>query len=422
MRRLVKWLLILSIPCVGIVALAFFGQQYLKAKAVPKFTTATVSTGKIETVVNSTGPIKPMQTVSVGSFVSGPIKDILVNFNEPVKKDQLLARIDPRLLQSAYDHENAALATMNADHSRIVAQLEQAVRSEERAVALRKSNKDYISDQEMDGLHYATLVLIAQKRLAEANIDAAKANAKNAKDNLDYTEIKSPVNGIVIERKVEPGQTLASTFQTPELFIIAPDLDTMHVYAAVDEADIGQILNAQYESRPVKFTVDSWPEDIFFGKILQVRMNATTTQNVVTYPVIVEAPNVKDPRLGLKLKPTMTANVSFQIDVRENVTRIPSAALRFIPPEHLIRPEDKKYIEVKAKRDPKEGEERLSAERRAEQAKERNNRVVWVQQGNLVVAIPVTIGIQDGQYAELVAGDLKPGQDLVTGLEGGPRP
>jgi HlyD family secretion protein len=161
--------------------------------------------------------------------------------------------------------------------------------------------------------------------------------------------------------------------------------------------------------------VDACPEDVFSGKIYQVRQNATTTQNVVTYPVIIEVP---DPDLE-KLRVGSTANVSFQIDVRENVTRIPMAAIRYVPPDNLLRrPEDKQYIEAKAKKDPKEGEEKLSAERRAEQAQARTKRAVWVQEGDKVVAIPITIGLMDGQFAELVAGDVKPGQVLVTGLEG----
>ncbi len=414
MRRAFKWLLIIAIPCGGIAGAGFLGQKYLRAKSAPKYSTATVSTGKIEVVVNSTGPIKPMLTISVGSFVSGPIKDILVGFNDTVKKDQTLARIDPLLLQSNLDRETATLKMQKAELARIEAQLDQANRNEKRAVNLRELNKDYISDQEMDQLHFAEVALEAQKRLAQANIDVADANVKYAKRNLDLTEIKSPVDGIVIERKVEPGQTLASTFQTPELFIIAPSLDTMYVYASVDEADIGQIRKAKDENRPVKFTVDTYPEEVFSGKIFQIRMSATTTQNVVTYPVVIEAPNPKG-----KLMNMMTANISFQVDVREKVTRIPTAALRFVPPEFLIRAEDKKYIDVKVKKDPKEGEEKLSAERRAEQAKERNKRVVWIQQADKLVAVPMTIGLQDGQYAELVTGELTVGQELVTGLDGG---
>lgn len=416
MRRLLKWLLILVVVFGGLGAAGFYGQQYLKSKAVPRFTTAAVSTGKVETVVNSSGPVKPVQTVSVGSFVSGPISDIKADFNDVVRKDKVLAEIDPRLLQAAVDRDRAGLATAEAELARITAQFEQAVANEKRAIEFRKRNKDYVSDQEMDQLRYARLALFAQIDLADANILVARASLKNTETNLGYATIKSPVNGIVIERKVERGQTVASSFQTPELFIIAPDLNTMHVYASVDEADIGQIRAAQEAGRPVTFTVDAYPEDVFAGAILQVRMNATTTQNVVTYPVIVSAANP-----GLKLRPQMTANVSFQIDVRENVTRIPAAALRFVPPDNLIREEDRKYVQAKAKKDPKEGEEKLSAERRAEQARERNKRVVWVADGVQVKAVPVTIGLQDGQYAELVSGDVKPGQELVTGLEGDDR-
>jgi HlyD family secretion protein len=419
MRRLVKWLIALGLLAGGVLTAGYFGQQYLKAKSVPRFTTATVSTGKVETVVNSSGPIKPVQSVSVGSFVSGPIAEIKVDFNDKVKKDQVLAMIDPRLLQSAYDREQAALATQEAERDRIVAQFDQAVANEKRAIQLRKTNKDYVSDQEMDQLRYARLALYAQIELAEANILAARAGVENAKTNLGYTKIKSPVEGIVIDRKVDPGQTVAAGFQTPEMFIVGMEMEKhLYVFASVDEADVVQILIAQKQGRPVKFTVDACPDDVFTGKIYQVRQNATTTQNVVTYPVVIEVP---DPILD-KLRVGSTANVSFQTDVRENVTRIPAAALRFVPPDHLIRPEDKPYVESKAKKkDPKEPEEKLSAERRAEQARAKNKRVVWVADGDKVVAVPVTIGLMDGQFAELVSGDLKPGQALVTGLEGAGR-
>jgi HlyD family secretion protein len=413
MRRLLKWLIVFGVLAGGMVAAGYMGQQYLKAKSAPKFTTATVSTGSIETVVNSTGPVKPVLSVSVGSFVSGPIKEIVVDFNSVVKKDDLLAVIDERLLQASFDREQAALATQEAELARIEAQLKQAERNEQRGIRLRETNPDYISEQEMDQLMFNRIALGAQKKLAQANIQAAKAGLKNAETNLGYAKIKSPVDGIVIDRKVEPGQTVASAFQIQEMFIIAPDLNTMHVYASVDEADIGQIIEAQKQNRPVKFTVDAYREEVFTGKIFQIRMNATTTQNVVTYPVIVEAPNP-----GLKLRNLMTASVSFQIDVRDNVTRVPMAAIRFVPPDNLIRPEDKPYLEGKVKKDPKEGEEKLSAERRAEQARARNKRVVWVNEGGKLVAVPITIGLADGQWAELVTGDIKLGQELVTGIEG----
>jgi len=418
MRRLLKWLVGLAVVFGVLAAGGMSAQKYIKAKSVPVFTTAVVSTGKIETVVNSTGPIKPVQSLSVGSFVSGPILDILVDFNDAVKKDQLLARIDPRLPQAALDRENATLATQKADLIRIQAQLDQALANEKRAVNVRKSNPDFLSDQEMDQLLYTRKGLEAQIIVANANIDVAKASVKNAEANVAYTKIVSPVDGVVIDRKIEAGQTVASSFATPELFVIAPELDKhMHVFASVDEADIVQILTAQEQKRPVTFTVDAVPNEVFTGMIFQVRQNATTTQNVVTYPVVVEVPN---PDLK-KLRVGSTANISFQIDVRESVTRIPMAALRYVPAETLTRPEDKQYLDVKVKKDPREGDEKLSAERRAEQAKARAKRVVWVADGEKVKAVPVTIGLQDGQFAELVAGELTAGQALVTGVEGAGR-
>jgi HlyD family secretion protein len=414
MRRLLKWLFALAVVGGGLAAAGFFAQQYLKTKSTPKFTIAAVSTGRVETVVNSTGPIKPVQSVSVGSFVSGPIKEILVDFNDHVQEKQVLARIDPRLAKASLDREIAAIKTQQADLARIEAQLKLAKKNEERAIKLRLTNVDYISQQELDQLTYGVIGLEAQRTLALANIDAAQASVNNAKTNLEFTEIVSPVNGIVIDRKVDPGQTVASGFQIQEMFIIAPDMEKhMYVYASVDEADIGQIRSSQEQERRVTFTVDAYPEDVFTGKIFQIRKSATTTQNVVTYPVVIEAPNP-----GMKLMPGMTASISFQIDVRDNVTRVPMAAIRFVPPDHLIRPEDKQYLEGKAKKDPKEGDEKLAAERRAEQARTRNKRVVWVQEGEKVRAIPITVGLMDGQFAELVTGDLKVGQELVTGLEG----
>ena len=405
MRRLVKWLLILVVVFGGLAAAGHFGQQYLKAKAVPRFTTVAVSAGKIETVVNSSGPIKPVQSVSVGSFVSGPIAEIKVDFNDKVTKGQLLARIDPRLLQAAVDREQAGLDTQKAELARIVAQFDQAVANEKRAIHLRETNKDYVSAQEMDQLRYARLALYAQIDLAEANIKVQEAGLQNATTNLGYTKITSPVDGIVIDRKVDPGQTVAAGFQTPEMFIVGMEMDKhLYVFASVDEADVVQILTAQKQSRPVKFTVDACPDDVFTGTIYQVRQNATTTQNVVTYPVIIEVPN---PDLD-KLRVGSTANVSFQTDVRESVTRIPA------PPCGLSRrttgcaPKTRSMSRSR-RRTRRRGRRSCRPDAKAEQAKERTKRLVWVADGGQVQAVPVTIGLQDGQYAERSSGDDQAG-------------
>jgi HlyD family secretion protein len=232
---------------------------------------------------------------------------------------------------------------------------------------------------------------------------------------LEYTNILSPVDGIVIDRKIDPGQTLAATFQTPQLFTVAPDMrKKMHVHALVDEAEIGAIREAQAKGRPVHFTVDAYSDDLFEGKIEEVRYSATTTQNVVNYPVVVAAPNP-----DLKLLPGMTASISFQIEERDRVLKIPNAALRYFPlPEH-VRAEDRKLLEGTAKPDEEDQDASivLSAAERAEVRRKRNRRYVWIVDGELLRAVEVVTGLSDNRYTELVSGNLKTGQKLVTGME-----
>src|SRR6266851_849508 len=311
---------------------------------------------------------KPGRSVSVGAFTSGPIAEVYVDFNSAVEKGGLLARIDPKLLAAAVARDRAALETQKAELLRINALLQQAKNNEDRGRKLLAINKDYLSDTDMDQYHYTRLSFEAQVKLAEASIKQAEANLKNSEVNHGYTEIRSPEAGIVIERKVDPGQTVAASFQTPELFIIAPDMDKhMYVYASVDEADIGLIRTAQLRGQAVKFTVDAYPGDLFHGQVHQIRKNSTTTQNVVTYPVIIEAANP-----DLKLMPGMTANISFQIEAKENVRRVPAAALRFIPLPAQVRPEDRHHVEV-LPNGTAEGAVKRSAGDKAEKVRKRHH-------------------------------------------------
>ncbi len=251
-------------------------------------------------------------------------------------------------------------------------------------------------------------------KLGQATVKQAEATLANSKANLEYTKIISPVDGIVINREVDPGQTVAASFQTPELFVVAPDMEKhMYVYASVDEADIGQIQAAQQRGQVVKFTVDAYPGDLFEGKVHQIRKNSTTTQNVVTYPVVIEAPNP-----ALKLLPGMTANITFQIDTKESVLRVPPAALRFVPLPAQVRPEDRHYVETLTTAPPESGQ-KSSASEKAEQARKRRQRIVWVKGGALLRAVPVTLGLIENQFAELVEGDLAEDQQVVIGVETG---
>ena len=409
MQRILRWLMILGGIAVVLAVICVPISIWWQKNSATKFTTAQVSRGRVETVVNSTGTVKPVRSVVVGAFVSGPIADIFVDFNSVVKKGELIARIDPRLLQAAMDRDKASLATQRAELKRVEALLQQAKNNEERARKLSAVNKDYLSGTEMDQYTFARTALDAQIDLANAMIQQAEASLKNSEANLGYTEIRSPVDGIVIERKVDPGQTVAASFQTPELFIVAPDMEKhMYVFASVDEADIGMI-RAQEQSRPVHFTVDAYPGDLFPGKVFQIRKASSTTQNVVTYPVVIEAANP-----DLKLMPGMTANISFQINAKENVLRVPMAALRFVPALHLVRQEDKHHIETPEKQ---EGTVRSAAEK-ADLAKNRRKRLVWIADGELLKAVEIEVGLMENQFAELLNNKLTENQAIVTGIEG----
>lgn len=387
--------------------------DYWKKRNKPNWREAETKRGKIVAVVNSTGTVKPVLSVQVGSFVSGPIVDLFVDFNEDVKEDQLLATIDPRIYEASAARDRAALATRKAEVIRAKAQLKQAENDEARALALLEENEDFVSDEELDRLKFSREALEAAVTIAEASVEQAQANLDNSEANLGYTKIRSPVDGVIIDRKIDPGQTLAAQFQTPELFVVAPNMrEKMHIYASVDEADIGLIRDAQEAGRPVHFTVDAYQDDLFEGIIEEIRFSSTETQNVVTYPVIVAAPNP-----DLKLLPGMTANISFRVAEQTDVIKIPNAALRFYPDIKHVRKEDHKLLEGKDwEKEDDEEDVVLSAEEQAAARKKRSRRHVWVLKDDKLKAIEVETGLSDSKFTELVSGDLEEGRKLITGV------
>jgi HlyD family secretion protein len=470
MRKLVKSLVVLLV--LGALAgggAAAYGPaaRYWRERNRPKWRLADVSRGEIVAVVNSTGTVKPTLQITVGSFVSGPIVELHGEYNQEVRKDELLARIDPRIYDAALRQQTANLKTRQAEVARAKAQLQQAINDERRAFKLRDEDPAFIAQAELDKFTFAKQALEAQLVLAEASVEQADASVANAQAQVDYTEIKSPVDGIIINRKIDRGQTLAAQFQTPELFIIAPEMkEKMHIHASVDEADIGLIRNAKLENLPVKFTIDAYPDDLFEGLIEEIRLSSTTTQNVVTYPVIVAAPNRE-----LKLLPGMTASLSFQVDRRGEAIKIPNAALRFYPDARYVHPDDRSVLEGRSggaasgtaadssetaadgagkQRDGSDDDSgstsggggsggggsggggeaneadlaeagestpdrQLSAAERTAARKRRSRRHVWVVDGDWLRAIPVETGLSDSRYSELVSGDIRPGAKLVTG-------
>jgi HlyD family secretion protein len=416
MRLLVK-LLIVLVVLVGIGVAAYRpALDYWQHRNRPQWRTDQVVRGDLIAVVNATGQVQPVLSVQVGAFVSGPIVDLPAEFNQEVKENDLLARIDPAIYSAIVQQESAILQVRQAEVQRVEALLQQARNDEQRGEALRAKNIDFLSDTERDQLRFSRMSLEAQLLVAKASVQQAEASLQNAQANLDYTFIRSPVDGIVIDRKIDPGQTLASQFQTPELFIVAPQMrEKMHVHALIDEADIGLIREAQLRELKVEFTVDAYMDDLFPGVIEEIRYSSTTTQNVVTYPVIVAAANPE-----LKLLPGMTANLSFVVDQRDDVLKVPNAALRFFPEIEHVRESDRGLLDGTGDTDREErasSEQQISADQRVVARRRRTQRHVWVDDGEFLRAVAVETGLSDNRYTEIVAGELIEGQSLVTGMQ-----
>ncbi|MCL2669348.1 MAG: efflux RND transporter periplasmic adaptor subunit, partial [Syntrophaceae bacterium] len=314
-----KKLFIFLTLLVVLAAAAALGYSYMQRnnKAV-SFRTVAASRGDLRAMVTATGTVSAVTTVQVGTQVSGTVKELFVDFNSRVKKGQILARIDPALSEARVAQAKANLQAAVANVGRAEASLLDANRTLERNKTLFAGN--YIARSDLDAADTAWAVARAQLIAAEAAVEQQKASLNQEETNLSYTQILSPVNGIVISRSVDIGQTVAASFQTPTLFSIAEDLTRMQIETNVDEADIGQVQVEQ----AVQFTVDAYPEMTFSGRVSEVRNAPATMSSVVTYGVIVRVANPE-----LKLKPGMTANVSIITAEEKNVLKIPNASLRF---------------------------------------------------------------------------------------------
>ncbi len=366
MKRLTVVLLILIVVASGVYFLL------KKDKDTIRYRKEKVIRGNIVASVTATGTVNPVTTVLVGTQVSGTIKHIYVDFNSPVKKGQLVAQIDPSTFEAQVEQARANLLTAQANLQKAEANLIDARRTLERNRSL--FSKDLIARSDLDTAETNYETARAQVEATKAQVEQAKAALKIAETNLMYTKIVSPVDGVVISRNVDVGQTVAASFQTPTLFTIAQDLTKMQIDCNVSEADIGRIKADQ----TVEFTVDAYPDTTFKGRVFQIRNAPITIQNVVTYDVVVKVDNPE-----LKLKPGMTANVSIIVDTKRDVLKVPNSALRFRP-TNLER--DKKTMKGKG---------------------------VWVLDNGKAVRREVTTGISDGSFTELLSG-LKEGEEVIV--------
>lgn len=339
----------------------------------PRYKTEKVTKGDIITSVTATGTVNAVITVLVGTQVSGTINKIYVDFNSQVKKGQLIARIDPALFDEQVQQQKANLLAAKANLEKAEASLVDAKRTMERNKELFAKNLIARSDFDTADTNYETSK--ASVSAAKAQVAQADAALKNAQTNLGYTSIVSPVDGTVVSRNVDVGQTVAASFQTPTLFTIAQDLTKMQIDTSVDEADIGRVKVGQ----EVEFTVDAYSDITFKGKVGQVRISPITVQNVVTYDVVITVDNP-----DIKLKPGMTANVSIIVAEKKDALRIPNGALRFRPSG------------VPKTKQPQKGAG------------------VWILENGKPKRLAVGAGISDGNFSELVTGDLREGQDVIT--------
>ncbi len=388
--------LIISVVAIGI---AIGGYVFFNGERKPpiRYRTAAVERGQVVSVVSATGTINPVVSVQVGTQVSGMIKSLHADFNSRVKAGDTVAVIDPEPFKARREQAASNLEMARSNVARSKADLAQRKRELDRVQSLLP--QQFVSQNDVDIALTNFQSAEAQLRVAEAQVKQAEAALNAAELELKYTVIRSPVDGIVVARNVEVGQTVASSFATPNLFLIALDLTKMQVDTNVSESDIGGMT----EGKDAIFTVDAYPSESFAGVIRQVRLAPMNVQNVVTYNVVVGVDNP-----DLRLKPGMTANVSIVVAQKDQVLKVPNAALRFMPPK------------IEGERAGSDGQVAKTHQGRPILAggEARQLGTVWTQAENgELVSLSVQTGISDGVTTEVISGGLTEGESVVVGIE-----
>lgn len=388
---------------------------------VPKYKTEAIEKGDIEALVIASGTLNPVTVVDVGSQVSGRIANLYADFNSPVREGQVVAELDQSIFISRVEQNEANYESSVAALEKANVTYDNAKKRYERALTLFE--KDLISYEDKDASETQYYSAKTDVQSAEAKLQQAKSQLDSSKIDLAYTVIRSPVDGFVISRNVNVGQTVTASLQAPVLFKIANDLSKMQVECNIDEADIGKIKDGQ----KVRFTVDAFPQDAFTGKVTQVRYSPEIVQNVVTYTTIVDVDNPE-----MKLRPGMTATVSIITGEARDILKVSNAALRFTPPlsqkemEELFRNLRETMM---AKRSPGGGSEgtgqKMAFQPQGGNPQSRSGRSqqpsrVWIEdQAGKLTPVFIRPGVTDNTYTEIVWGDLKEGQLVITGMQGG---
>jgi HlyD family secretion protein len=401
MKKFLKLLMVLAV----IGAAGYWGYQRIRPSSpIYVYRTQAVTRGSITSTISATGTVNAVEMVEVGTQVSGTIKELYADFNSPVKKGQLLAVLDPEVLASRVEESKASMTVAQAGVSKARAELDNATRNYNRNKELW--DRKLIARSELDTAQ--TNLTLAKASLTEASsrVVVAKESLRQAETNLQYAKIVSPIDGVVISRQIDVGQTVAASLQTPTLFSIAKDLTQMQVEANIDEADIGRILEGQKAT--CKF--DSWPDDSFEAVVSQKRLSPETISNVVTYVVILKVENKER-----KLMPGMTANISVITEQRDGVIKVPAAALRFTPPADALEVPEKKQEEPQSE----QGGLFVMPRRRPGAGNGSSDQTVWLVDNGVLkgsVAINET-GVSDRTWVEIrgdAANELREGQELAV--------
>lgn len=387
-----KILLATGLLLAGVATAAYI--QSKKEKPIPdaKFRTTVVDSGNITQTVTATGTINPVALINVGSQVSGTVVELKADFNDHVKKGQVLLKLDPTIFNAQIRQVEASVASAHA--------------------SMRLAQANFDRNQRLVAQNYVSALTLDQSRreldVAKANIKLAEAQLARSQADLDNSVIRAPIDGVIIKRTIDLGQTVAASFTTPNLFQIARDLTKMQIDTSVSEADVGALKDGQ----PARFVVDAYPEREFDASMRQFRLAANVVANVVTYNVVLDVENKQE-----LLKPGMTAQVRLVVGNRENVLRIPTAALRFRLSDEEVEKELKKQKAATAgkpeKAEPAPAEEDdLSFRSKSETA--RQYKVYKLDAKNQAVPVDIKIGLSNFRFTEVVSGDLKKGDKIVT--------
>ena len=432
-------LVLVGLAVITVTVAAYYRANH--ASGGPQLVTAAVSRGNVVEAVQATGTLEAVTTVQVGTQVSGTIKELHADFNSQVKKGQVIAELDPSLFQTQVDQARATLLRLQAEVDRAKVQLEDARVKLNRAREL--SARQLIPATDLETAESNANAAASALKAAEAQVTQARASLNQNDVNLEHTIIKAPIDGIVISRNVDVGQTVAASMQAPTLFVIANDLTEMRVNAKIDESDIGRIRAGQ----PVAFRVDAYPTETFNGTVSQVRLQPVVEQNVVSYVTVIDVPNRE-----MKLKPGMTATVTVEIARADDVLRVPAAATRFRPTAEVfaalgqdlpgppaqgsgdqaagggrgafanMTPEQREQMRQQFQQMTPEQRDQMRQQRAQRQsgsdgaARPGGLVRIWVLNDGRLAPVPVRVGIGDGANIEISSSDLKEGAQVVTGL------